>query len=326
MNEDKNNTVGNGPVDGNTLNKWRENRLVNNSSTENKLELTPNLNLDAPELKVSPELRNHFTGYGDVNDFIDERVKYYKSLQESEEDRAKREKREKRGMTLASIGDMLGSFHNAYAYAKGEKPMELPSLTERMKARYENAKAKRDENSDKIFYYLLQREKLMDEKHTRDLQDKNFELNVKKEERNDRRQEAQNALYEARIGYYKAVEEKNVEMTAYYRAKTHYLELGYDLEKAESMARVEADRARAEASNASAAVNRERAKSIRNNRNSRGSSRNGTQEYEYVTETEKTDDLGRKTTTVTRKRKNPVKKKSSNQSNGGKWASSLTLK
>ena len=257
--------------------------------------------------EVSPGLKSTFGGYGDVNDFIDERVKYYKSLQESEEERAKREKREKRGMILASLGDALGSFHNAYAYAKGEKPMELPSLTERMKARYEKAKAKRDENSDKVFSYLMQREKLMDEKHTRDLQDKNYALNLMKEQRYDRDQKNKNALSEARIGYYNAQADKNETLKDFYKAKINYLEMGYDLDRAEAMARIDASRA-------SAAASRARASAINNDQNS-----------ELVTTTETTYDRGRNKKTVTTKRKNPVQKKSSNKGNDGKWASGLKL-
>lgn len=313
--EDNNSTVKQGIVDENTLNKWRESRGLNNASTENKLEISPDFKLDKPELKVSPGQKSTFGGYGDVNDFIDERVKYYKSLQESEEERAKREKREKRGMILASLGDALGSFHNAYAYAKGEKPMELPSLTERMKARYEKAKAKRDENSDKVFSYLMQREKLMDEKHTRDLQDKNYALNLMKEQRYDSDQKNKNALSEARIGYYNAQSDKNETLKDFYKAKINYLEMGYDLDRAEAMARIDASRAsaaasraRASASKASAAASMARASAINNDQNS-----------EWITTTETTADLvGRNKKTVTTKRKNPVQKKSGGSSSSSK--------
>ena len=63
-----------------------------------------------------------YTGsnYGDLEDFIRREMAGYKL--ESESERRARERRERRTRSLASVADVLGSMHRAYAHARGVQP------------------------------------------------------------------------------------------------------------------------------------------------------------------------------------------------------------
>ena len=116
----------------------------------------------------------------------------------AEELEAERRK-QKRDMTLAAIGNGLNAFHQAYANARGVKPIaENVSLTGKVRDRYEKLKKERDALSREYANGLLRatqmdqeqsnwREKL-DYQKGRDAKaderdQRNFEYNKKKDER-----------------------------------------------------------------------------------------------------------------------------------------------
>lgn len=74
---------------------------------------------------------------------------------ETPEQKAAREKREKRERLLATIGDGLGAFHEAYSYMRGIKPMTSGSLSAAQEARVRALGLERDKKySDALENYL----------------------------------------------------------------------------------------------------------------------------------------------------------------------------
>lgn len=288
-----------------TLNAWRSQRGYIENNT-----YTPVPEAPAPEAQktvTSPR----FSSIGDVNDFINERVKHYRSLQESDEDRKKRERREKRQKIMANIGDILGSMHNAYSYARGVQPMQIGNMSERMQARFDKAKAARDANEDRLYGYLSQELALENQQRQMDMQEKAFELKQKQDERADKKEERETNLANARIGLMNAQAVKDEEMAAYYTAKIKYLYEGLPLELAHKQAQTDAE-------NAKAAKYRHDAK--RPYPTHRGNSG----EYVTITETETEDNGdGKKRTTTTRRRK---RSSGSGRKSSGNWASNFSLK
>ena len=294
-----------------TLNDWRSQRGYIENNTNTPAPEAPTPEAPAPETQTVTSPR--FSNLGDVNDFINERVKHYRSLQESDEDRKKRERREKRQKIMANIGDILGSMHNAYSHARGVQPMQIGNMSERMQARFDKAKAARDANEDRLYGYLSQELALENQQRQMEMQEKAFELKQKQDERADKKEERETNLANARIGLMNAQAEKNEEMTAYYTAKIKYLYEGLPLELAHKQAKTDAENAKAA--------------KYRHDANRPYSTRRGNSgEYVTITETETEDNGdGKKRTTTTRRRKRSSGS-GSKKSSGGGYASGLSLK
>ncbi len=92
--------------------------------------------------------------YGDMERIIRERMNELPP-EETKEDREKRERREKHRGFLARLADGIGSFHTTFAYARGEKPMDMPQMSKRATELYEKAKAAREKNRDQRMNYAL---------------------------------------------------------------------------------------------------------------------------------------------------------------------------
>lgn len=276
---------------------------------------TPVPEAPAPETQTVTSPR--FSNLGDVNDFLNERVKYYKSLQETDEEKKKRERREKRQRIMANIGDILGSMHKAYSHARGVQPMQIENISERMQARFDKAKAARDANEERLYGYLSQQQSMENQQRQMEMQEKSFELKQKQEERAANKEERETNLTNARIGLINAQTAKNEEMTAYYTAKIKYLSEGMPLEIAEKQANIDAKRAM-------------EAK-YRHDANRPYSTYGGnSDEYETVTEIEKEDPVWgksteKRTTTKKKKGRSGSSSKSSKKSSGN-WAAGLSLK
>lgn len=294
-----------------TLDDLRSQRgyIENNTNTPVPEAPAPESPASETQTVTSPK----FSNLGDVNDFINERVKHYRSLQESDEDRKKRERREKRQKIMANIGDILGSMHKAYSYSRGVQPMQIENMSERMQARFDKAKAARDANEDRLYGYLSQELALENQQRQMDMQEKAFELKQKQDERAEKKEERETNLANARIGLINAQAAKNEEMAFYYAAKLKYLEMGFPMEQAMKQARIDTEKAKQA---------KYRHDANRPYPNRRGNS----DEYVTITETETEDDgNGKKKTTTTRSRR----KRSgggSKKSSGGGYASGLSLK
>ena len=187
----------------------------------------------------------HGTTIGDVEDFLKGRIEYYKSLEESEEDRQKREKRERRYKNLAAIGDILGSFHNAYSHSRGVDAMELPSISERAQERIDKARLEREKNADRLMNYAITLDKLNSSKAQNDYQQKSLDIKQQQQDRLDKQEETNRNIAEAKVKYYEAQSNKNDEQAAYWKTKAELLERGWPQEQAEQAARIEERKARA---------------------------------------------------------------------------------
>lgn len=244
---------------------------------------------------TNPNEQFHGKTLGDVEDFLKGRLEYYKSLEESDEDRAKREKNEKRLRSLAAVGDILGSFHKAYSYQRGVQPMNIPSVSQKAQERIDKAKAERDKNADRVLNYAIALDKLNSSKATAGYQQRMLEIRQQQQDRLTQHEETQRTIADARVKYYEAQSNKNDEQAAYWKTKADLLERGWPQEQAEQAARIEERRARAAKYTHDAnAPYKTGGSSSSGSRSSGSSSGAGTEKV-----TEKTDARGRTTTTRT---------------------------
>ncbi len=119
-------------------------------------------------------------------DTMDELLTYYKGLladklkrQESNEDRKRRERSERTQQSLSAVGDLLGAWHRAWAYGRGVKPMELPDMSEKTRARIEKAKAAREKNESEILDLMSGIERLQRARRNQDYKEESLELRRK---------------------------------------------------------------------------------------------------------------------------------------------------
>lgn len=132
-----------------------------------------NIIVDDEKKKVNPfsEFDNDNGTYKSVEDFLQNQINSVR--QESEEDKTKRLRREKRNALIAGIGNVLGSMHKAYSHAAGVEPVNVTSLSDKMQARMERAKAMRQQNKDRLFNYYQNLYKVKDD-------ERNFRFNLAK--------------------------------------------------------------------------------------------------------------------------------------------------
>lgn len=93
------------------------------------------------------------SNYEDLENFLRERMKEVPV--ETKEEQEKREKREKRLGFLSRLADGLGTFHTAFAHARGEKPMDMPQMSKHAEELFEKQKAARDKNRDQWVNYAI---------------------------------------------------------------------------------------------------------------------------------------------------------------------------
>lgn len=182
--------------------------------------------------------------FGDVEDFLRGRLDYYKSLEENENERKKRERRERRYKSLATIGDVLGSFHRSFARARGERPMDLPSASKSVRAYIDRARAEREKNADRIMNYAVTLGKLEDGRAQESYRQMRLKQYQQQQDRLDKQEETNRSIAEARVKYYEAQGDKNSEQAAYWKTKADLLERGWPQEQAEQAARIEERKAR----------------------------------------------------------------------------------
>lgn len=107
-----------------------------------------------PPAQENPYAQLAVKNYEDMERIIRERMNEIPP-EETKEEREKRERREKQQGFLARLADGLGSFHTTFAYARGEKPMDMPNMSKRATELYEKAKAAREKNRDLRMNYAL---------------------------------------------------------------------------------------------------------------------------------------------------------------------------
>lgn len=110
---------------------------------------------------------------GDLADFIEKERDRVRP--ETKEEREKREKREKRLDFLSRLRDGLSTFHTAYSYARGVKPMDLTMMSPRARELFEKAKRERDKDADRRLNLTLVLQNLKDKERA-------WKYNVTKDE------------------------------------------------------------------------------------------------------------------------------------------------
>lgn len=206
---------------------------------------------------ASQPARPTFATNDDIRKYILEQIEEEKKYSESSEDRAKRERREKREKFFAGLANGLGVFHEAYSYARGVRPMEMPALPEKWQERYDKMQAERDKHRDGMLNYygmlgqLDKEERGWNYKVERDNKsDERFDRQQKRMEEQTRIQ-AQKA--EAYRQYQESLANKNDEQAAYWKAKAQALEEGLPLDEALKRAKIAKEKAATNKYNADAA-------------------------------------------------------------------------
>lgn len=179
---------------------------------------------------------------------------------ETKEERVKRERREKQQGFLARLADGLGSFHTTFAYARGEKPMDMPQMSKRATELYEKAKTAREKNRDLRMNYALRLGDLGNEK-AKTLREIDAQQEAQRLAREKGLREAEAHDWERNLQPEKLREQKGKATTAEAKAKTATEEAknAPELYKAKTeteKARGRAQNASADASSASATYSR----------------------------------------------------------------------
>ena len=168
---------------------------------------------------------------------------------ETKEERVKRERREKQQGFLARLADGLGSFHTTFAYARGEKPMDMPQMSKRATELYEKAKAAREKNRDLRMNYALRLGDLGNEK-AKTLREIDAQQEAQRLAREKGAREQEEHKWLAELQPEKLREQKGKATTAEQKAIT----AGEEAKNAPELyaAKVETEKARGRAQNASA--------------------------------------------------------------------------
>lgn len=169
---------------------------------------------------------------------------------ETEDERKKRVKRERANAIIAALGDGISAISNMVTSSKGAPSMyeAQNGMLPKWRERYDKAKAARKEREDNYLNYTAKMQELAN-------QNSEWKRKIAIDEANQDRLDAElarkQALAAAQAGRIAAQNAKDEVMTAYYKTKEEYISLGYELDKAESAARVAKNKALAEKANRS---------------------------------------------------------------------------
>lgn len=164
---------------------------------------------------------------------------------ETEDERKKRVKRERANAIIAALGDGISAISNMVTSSKGAPSMyeAQNGMLPKWRERYDKAKAARKEREDNYLNYTAKMQELAN-------QNSEWKRKIAIDEANQDRLDAElarkQALAAAQAGRIAAQNAKDEVMTAYYKTKEEYISLGYELDKAESAARVAKNKALAE--------------------------------------------------------------------------------
>lgn len=222
---------------------------------------------------------------------------------ETEDERKKRVKRERANAIIAALGDGISAISNMVTSSKGAPSMyeAQNGMLPKWRERYDKAQAARKEREDNYLNYTAKMQELAN-------QNSEWKRKIAIDEANQDRLDAElarkQALAAAQAGRIAAQNAKDEVMTAYYKTKEEYISLGYELDKAESAARVAKNKALAEKAKKSG--------NGTSGKNGGGSKKSGGQDYTETTTKDYVDQDGvkrRSTTTKVRtyKKDKPLK-------------------
>lgn len=109
--------------------------------------------------------------YGDMINYLQGMMDDEAKDLETPEQSKKRERRERQQKFLGGLTDVLGAMHRSYAYSRGVKPMEIPTVSGKLRERIEKEKADRDRKKERYLNYGLMIGNLKDK-------DRQFDFNV----------------------------------------------------------------------------------------------------------------------------------------------------
>lgn len=209
---------------------------------------------------------------------------------ETEEEKKARLKREKRQAVMATLADGFAAFHNAYANARGTKPMpNLGNNASKLQQRLYKEDQDRKAEGWKRLNAKMHMDQMEDTRNWRQVQ---AEISNKREERLNKKLELDKEKNDSYRKYQESLANKNNEQAAYWKAKWQALEDGKDLDVALKEAKVATERARAGQASSAANLNNVRAENV------------GNGVGEYTTETEvHRDQFGNITGRTTRRTK-----------------------
>ena len=172
---------------------------------------------------------------------------------ETKEQREKRERREKHMNFLSRLADGLGSFHTTFAYARGEKPMDMPQMSKKATELYEKQKAAREKNRDQRMNYAINIANLGNEK-VKALREIAAQQEAQRLAREKAKREQEEHGWKAEEQPYKLKEQKGKATTAEQKAIT----AGEEAKTAPELykAKVQTEKARGEAQKAAATAHR----------------------------------------------------------------------
>jgi hypothetical protein len=186
-------------------------------------------------------------------------------------------KKLKRDAILAGIGDAFNAFHQAYANARGTKPMTTGNMSAKVRERYDKMMQDYKAHQDQ---YLNARMRAMQMDDAKAENERNYKLKLRQQERLEKDAQTRAAKAEAYSNYQQSVISKNEAQAAYWSAKANALEAGMPLE--EAIKRAEEARKQAQTRQANSAADASDALAEQRRRNDGG----------YTEEVEETDHRG----------------------------------
>ena len=120
---------------------------------------------------ASPYARFKGGTYGDMINYLQGMMDDEAKDLETSEQAKKRERRERQQKFLGGLTDVLGAMHRSYAYSRGVKPMEIPTVSGKLRERIEKEKADRDRKKERYLNYGLMIGNMKDK-------DRQFDFNV----------------------------------------------------------------------------------------------------------------------------------------------------
>lgn len=156
---------------------------------------------------------------------------------ETKEEREKRERRERRNTMFAALGDGISALSNLYFTTKGAPNMYDPSssLSEASRKRIELARQAREKEREAYNAAAKERYATLTDADSRAYK---WETMARQKQQDADNKARKDALAEAQAGKYKAAQDKDEAMTAYYDTKVKAILEGLPLEKAEKLAKI----------------------------------------------------------------------------------------
>lgn len=156
---------------------------------------------------------------------------------ETKEEREKRERRERRNTMFAALGDGISALSNLYFTTKGAPNMYNPSssLSEASRKRIELARQAREKEREAYNAAANERYATLTDADSRAYK---WETMARQKQQDADNKARKDALAEAQAGKYKASQDKDEAMTAYYDTKVRAILEGLPLEEAEKLAKI----------------------------------------------------------------------------------------